>query len=616
MLQAVEDSKGAEMPEWAEALGWLKRCEMHRRMAFSEWVERARVQLAVEQRRTVSAQRLVAVVQSQVRAQAECQVEFACRLKKLAVHTPDRVDLTEEEHADAAYLPKLQQFCAGQLQEGAQACGATLEKQRALARWESSNKAVMHELVAAQEALRGAEDLQKRCGLLWAKHEELCKARLQAANPTASMKPQSRSASSACPVDLWKSEAKYRRAVAEFDRKVASCRRTIPDLCHRSADTATSHRPLLRQLLRDVLLALGSAYGSLAEALSPPAWPGLPQFGDGTFAAGATLTADADLGTVQQSQAMPELDLPALPLSGLVRRRGLIERPPKSLSMFRAWRPHHLLLTTDGYVHCFRHESDVDTKNPVWSLAPKRGTAMRADPSALKFTFLPCGSWAWRKKNTRVVRVADSDSFAAWETLLGRHWQWLLPETQQVATVGPAASARTDAEAEDEEDTDREGVEDATVVVELQEEEDDADDEPAEEREEAKEGKEECMGCSVVEEAQPRLAAEEVPEAPNRMSAQPRALGPEEVPEPAMGGTCPKEPHDAGSRPPTSGPEVVPEQPHEDLDRPQVPLHEGLLCQPQLGETSAQEPVPAPAAGHEDASCLRADVAGQHPAEE
>jgi len=251
------------------------------------------------------------------------------------------------------------------------------------------------------------------------------------------------------------SEAKYRQAVAEFDRKVDCCRKTIPDICHRSTDTAMSHRPLLRQLFRDVLVALGSAYGSLAEALAPHAWPGLPQFGASTIAV-------ADPAAVRQSPTLPELDLPTLPSSGLVHHRGLIERPPKSLSMFRAWRPHHLLLTTDGYVHCFRQESDVDAaKDPVWSMAPKHGTALCADPSTLKFTLLPSGRWVWRQKYNRVIRVVDSDSFAAWEASLSLHWQPLQLEAEPAVAEGLAASVREEGSAdegmEEEEETDREG---------------------------------------------------------------------------------------------------------------------------------------------------------------
>merc|ERR1711976_769690 len=70
---------------------------------------------------------------------------------------------------------------------------------------------------------------------------------------------------------------------------------------------------------------------------------------------------------------MPPLQFPALPPSACVSIQGEVERPPKPLAIFGGWRPHHLLMTMDGHLHCFLTGTDVGEKDAVWSLEPKKG---------------------------------------------------------------------------------------------------------------------------------------------------------------------------------------------------------------------------------------------------
>merc|ERR1711904_580645 len=45
---------------------------------------------------------------------------------------------------------------------------------------------------------------------------------------------------------------------------------------------------------------------------------------------------------------------PLLPKSALELHTGTVERPPKTLSMgWGSWRPSHMVVTSDGRVHCF-----------------------------------------------------------------------------------------------------------------------------------------------------------------------------------------------------------------------------------------------------------------------
>ncbi|CAK0815594.1 unnamed protein product [Prorocentrum cordatum] len=69
---------------WVEALGWMKGCEMQRRLSFREWVDSARALLAEQKLQLKSARQLATVVRAHIREQSDAEEEFAKRLAKAA----------------------------------------------------------------------------------------------------------------------------------------------------------------------------------------------------------------------------------------------------------------------------------------------------------------------------------------------------------------------------------------------------------------------------------------------------------------------------------------------------------------------------------------------------
>eukprot|EP00928_Gymnodinium_smaydae_P081234 TRINITY_DN64789_c0_g1_i1.p1 TRINITY_DN64789_c0_g1~~TRINITY_DN64789_c0_g1_i1.p1 ORF type:complete len:554 (+),score=91.66 TRINITY_DN64789_c0_g1_i1:42-1664(+) len=395
--------------EWAEALGWLKACELQRRVHFREWADRARGFLLAERKRAASARQLVAALRAQIRDRTQADEDFAKRLTKLAnqrdaaeLSRASKADVwTEEDRADAGYLTEMQRHCARMVEQGARACRSALEGSETLARWEENCKRVTGLLAGFEQNLKAAEARQGQCANFWMKHETLCRERLQLVHASTSS-------------DLWMSEVGFRRAVTAFDVEVEKCVASTVELRREITNSMTEHRRLVRQMLRDVAGCLASAYGSVAQACTPsngsmpPRLPGVETSSE----------ASAPL----EFTPLPELSFPSLPCSPFILRQGEVERPPKAFSVFSRWRQHHMILTIDGHVHCFDKATAVGAEDPRWSMSPSTCAALETDAAACTLIFLPVSSWPWSTRKSRVVRFRNVDGFRAWEAALRTWW--------------------------------------------------------------------------------------------------------------------------------------------------------------------------------------------------
>lgn len=397
---------------------------MQRRATFREWADRAAAVLAQERRRVASGQQLLASIRAQVKERTEAEEEFAKRLAKVSEQRDGELAssrkgpaMNEEDAADARYLNEMQKYCSRFIAAGARSCRAAIEKSETLAKWDSISKGVMKRLPLAEHALKAAEACDGKCTSLWGTHETSCRKRLDCGPGAAA------AAARAQPSDLFASEAAYRRNALLFDAEVAKCHAAISELQQATAGAQGEHRSLARQAMRDVAGCLAALYSGMAQALTPPsggtALAPIPGSGNSH---GSELPAAPAVAPALQLPAFEPLS-PHLPPSALVLHHGPVQRPPNGLALFGGWHKRHLLLSVDGFVHCFGGADDLGNKQPLWSLAPSPGVGLAVDAEARQMRFMPASGWAWRRNSgSRLVRLSGPDELATWERALRPWW--------------------------------------------------------------------------------------------------------------------------------------------------------------------------------------------------
>eukprot|EP00929_Paragymnodinium_shiwhaense_P098210 TRINITY_DN59727_c0_g1_i1.p1 TRINITY_DN59727_c0_g1~~TRINITY_DN59727_c0_g1_i1.p1 ORF type:complete len:550 (+),score=133.47 TRINITY_DN59727_c0_g1_i1:126-1775(+) len=398
---------------WVVALGRMKECEVNRQQSFKDWIEQARMVLAVEQRRAGSAQLLLDAITAQVNDRAVSDEDYAKRLAKAAKMrdaaefstAKKTVQWIEEDRLDAGYLTDMHKAFAGYVEEGAKAFRQVVQKSDAMQKLRAIGTESIKKIAEAEIALKVAEAKDAECCALWRKHEKFCRQRLVPANGKTTNTS-----------DLWTSESAYRKAARAFEVEVHACHVTLQALRAGFEGAASQHRSIARQVLRTVMACMAAYYSGLAQMLTPAeggmALPHLPGLQYSHLVAPPLPPAQPPL---EVWEPMP------LPATSFSLRSGAVELPPKALSIFGSWRAAFLLLSSDGHVHCFESAADVDCKSPSWSTEPGPGCSLTVNEDTRTLTLQKARGWLFNG-SPDVVRIGTADELAMWQLALRRWW--------------------------------------------------------------------------------------------------------------------------------------------------------------------------------------------------
>lgn len=409
---------------WVEALGRLKEQELKRRSQFEEWAETIQRALDRQRNRANSSQRLISSLKASIDERIKVDEEYVQRLVKVAnardetsfgKHSLD--SWHEDDRSYVCFLTDLQRYVASMLELNVQAMRRTLGESPLFGSWAPQfATSVTQNITAAEKALQIAWRRHNDVVVYWAQHEAQCRDRLTGCHGCAP----------AAVTDLWGTEMSYRRELVEFERDIYACEVALTRLWTENEDAAVKRKAFLLQTLSDVTQRIAQSHSSIYGALQAPA--------------GCMLPTVPGVPSRDEQKAPAKSQLPTkwanfvMPPSTLVLRQGSAEQPPRSLNIFGGWKPVQILLTIDGYVHCFAEDDDSSIAPPMWSVEV-RSAEIEKEAATSTFTLVPF-SGSWREKlqgRTRhIIRLPGADALEAWDTAL-RPW-WRSHNTDAVAS--------------------------------------------------------------------------------------------------------------------------------------------------------------------------------------
>eukprot|EP00403_Amphidinium_massartii_P025663 CAMPEP_0178390770 /NCGR_PEP_ID=MMETSP0689_2-20121128/10817_1 /TAXON_ID=160604 /ORGANISM="Amphidinium massartii, Strain CS-259" /LENGTH=509 /DNA_ID=CAMNT_0020011289 /DNA_START=12 /DNA_END=1537 /DNA_ORIENTATION=+ len=426
----------------SDGLRPLKEYEVKRQRAFRKWLESAKTSMVAERERAASAKRLVAIVRQQVKDRTEADGMFAQKLQESARSRGKSITAQlakvpawlMADVQEAHYLTALQEQCGKMLEDAAKAAHAALEGNQSLQRLEQQLGSPSSLLEDAEQQLHTVQGLDAECSQAFAKLEAAVKRR--PTTPGGS--------------DLWEHDIAYRSAVMHFDMRIRSCEVAVRQLRDDAVTATLEHRQATRKMLRDVIDCFIFSLSSVMKTMTLPSdkrmLPTVPSWQVSAVPAGKE--APRGVATEMLPTLVSWIGLPRMPSSQFCTLSSCVQRPPKLLSLTSAWRSAHLVLSSDGRVHCF--ESDPDKPESVQQdgtaakavcvLQPSPGCSRVADPSARTLSLSRTDSGWLRKDSAFVVRFVSDADFAAWQVAL-KQW-WPLQDGSSAPTAGePEAAA-------------------------------------------------------------------------------------------------------------------------------------------------------------------------------